>query len=127
MSDATELIQTIKSAAVDAVNASKPTTVCYGTVISASPLQIRIDQKTTLGTNQLVLSRNVSDYETTVTVEWETEETGGGSDEAAFDSHAHSISGEKTITIHNGLAAGDAVILLRQQGGQKYFVVDKIG
>ncbi|MDE7299468.1 MAG: DUF2577 domain-containing protein, partial [Lachnospiraceae bacterium] len=31
------------------------------------------------------------------------------------------------ITVHNGLAVGDEVILLRQQGGQKYIVWDKIG
>lgn len=32
-----------------------------------------------------------------------------------------------TETAQDGLAAGDEVILLRQQGGQKYIVLDRIG
>ena len=35
--------------------------------------------------------------------------------------------GKIQVTVHNGLVVGDEVILLRQQGGQKYIVVDRIG
>jgi hypothetical protein len=41
-------------------------------------------------------------------------------------SHKHAV-GKIQITVHNGLVVGDEVILLRQQGGQKYIVVDRIG
>lgn len=41
-------------------------------------------------------------------------------------SHAHGISGKKSLTIHNALKNGDKVILIRQHGGQKYVVLDKI-
>lgn len=41
-------------------------------------------------------------------------------------SHAHGISGRKSLTIHNALKNGDRVILIRQHGGQKYVVLDKI-
>ena len=41
--------------------------------------------------------------------------------------HSHEISGRKKITVHNGLAVGDKVILIRQQEGQKYFVLDRVG
>lgn len=48
-------------------------------------------------------------------------------DEQSLDlSHAHDIAGKKTLTIHNALKDGDKVILIRQQGGQKYVVLDKI-
>lgn len=40
--------------------------------------------------------------------------------------HAHNIIGKKTLIIHNALKDGDKVILIRQQGGQKYVVLDKI-
>lgn len=40
--------------------------------------------------------------------------------------HNHSIIGTKTITIHNALKENDKVILLQQQGGQKFIVLDKI-
>lgn len=40
-------------------------------------------------------------------------------------SHNHSISGRKTMTIHNGLKLNDNVILLQQQGGNNFIVLDK--
>ena len=39
--------------------------------------------------------------------------------------HEHSISGRKQITIHNGLKLNDNVILLQQQGGNNFIVIDK--
>lgn len=41
--------------------------------------------------------------------------------------HTHKITGKKKIIIHNGLAVGDEVILIRQQEGQRFIVVDRIG
>ncbi len=41
-------------------------------------------------------------------------------------SHNHNIDGTKLLTIHNALKSGDKVILIRQHGGQKYVVLDKI-
>lgn len=40
-------------------------------------------------------------------------------------SHNHSIFGKKQITIHNGLKLNDNVILLQQQGGNNFVVLDK--
>lgn len=39
--------------------------------------------------------------------------------------HSHSINGKKQITIHNGLNLNDNVILLQQQGGNNFIVIDK--
>ncbi len=41
-------------------------------------------------------------------------------------SHNHSISGRKKMTIHNGLRVNDEVILIQQQGGSNFVVLDKI-
>ena len=41
-------------------------------------------------------------------------------------SHVHAV-GTIEVTVHNGLAVGDGVILIRQQEGQKFIVVDRIG
>ena len=127
MPDYSGLLKSVKQAAQEAVEASKPSGVCFGKVINTSPLQIHVDQKMDLGPAQLVLTRNVTDYETALTAEWETELAKGGQGEGAYDSHMHRISGIKLVTIHNGLAVGDQVILLQQQGGQKYIVLDKVG
>lgn len=132
MADSTELVRLMKQAALDAVNASKPAEICFGKVTSASPLKILVEQKMTLGAAQLVLSRHVTDYITTVSIPteygWVTQSQSGGSGEAAFASHNHNIIiNRQKITVHNGLAVGDEVILIRQQGGQKYIVWDRIG
>lgn len=118
MPDVNELVRAMKRAALDAVLASKPVNVYFGQVVSASPLQINVEQKMTLGKAQLILTRNVTDFKTNVTMEWETE---------TESAHKHEITGKKEITIHNALAVGDEVILIRQQEGQKYIVVDRIG
>lgn len=100
-----DLVKLIKKAAVEAVNASDPTTIRYGEVISTNPLQIRIDQKLILGTAQLKLTRNVTDYETEMNVN-------GGA--------------KQTFKVFNALKVGEKVLLIRMQGGQTYIVVDRV-
>lgn len=118
MADFSALVKAMKQAGVEATNAGGPVLVCFGKVVSKSPLQILVDQKMTLGAAQLVLTRNVTDYKTEVSVEWETDTS---------EAHEHEVKGKKKMTIHNSLVKGDEVILLRQQGGQKYIVVDRMG
>lgn len=137
MPDMVELMKTIKRAAVDAVNATKPVEVCFGKVTNASPLKILVEQKLLLGEGQLVLCRNVTEYTIEMTVNHYTENetghthavqdtyTGGGS--SSPTKHLHAYKGRKKFIVHNGLGVGEEVILLRCQGGQKYIVVDRIG
>lgn len=130
MPDAVELMKTVKRAALDAVNASKPVEVCFGKVTSTSPLNILVEQKMTLGETQLVISRHVTDYKAYMTEDnvhdvndGKTQQNDSGSLQITAPNND---TGKIPITIHNGLVVGDEVILLRQQGGQKYIVVDKI-
>ena len=116
--DYSGLVKVMKQAGVEATNAGGPVTVCFGKVINKEPLQVLVDQKMTLGAVQLVLTRSVTDYETEVTVEWETENS---------EEHSHTIIEKKKMLIHNSLVVGDELVLLRQQGGQKYIVVDRVG
>lgn len=125
--DAVEFVKTMKKAAVEAVEATKPVYIYFGEVLSASPLKINVEQKMILGEAQLILSRNVTDFKTTITVNWSTENKSGGSGDSSFASHNHGITGKKEITVHNGLVVGDAVILIRQQEGQKFIVWDRVG
>lgn len=126
MLDSYDLLNVIKKAATDAVEAGKPSDYCFGKVISVSPLKISVEQKMILGTAQLILTRNVTDYTISVTVDWLTESRSGGADDAAFAPHNHSILGTKEITIHNSLKNGEKVVLLKQKGGQKYLVLDRV-
>lgn len=135
MPDYSALVKAMKQAGAEAVNAGNPMTICFGKVTSVSPLQVLVDQKMTLGSAQLVLTRNVTDYEVSVTVDWETgtaldthRHTVGDVESSVVNlSHGHALKGKKKMTIHNSLVKGDEVVLLRQQGGQKYIIIDRVG
>ena len=121
------MLEVIKNAAMEAVNASEPAGIIYGTVTSVNPLAIFLDQKQTLDSDFLILTKNVTDHTVEMTVNHNTDEASGGSGEKAFESHSHGYTGRKTITVHNGLKVGDKVIMIKQQGGQSYIVLDKVG
>ena len=112
-----DLLGVIKQAAVEAVDAEKPALVLFGTVISDSPLKILVDQKLTLGEKQLILCRDVTEYEIEMTVDHLTEEA---------SLHRHPYKGKKKFLVHNQLKPGEKVALLRVQGGTKFLVVDRL-
>ena len=150
MPDAAELLKLIKKTALEAVEASKPMNFFFGKVIGVEPLEIDVEQKMKLKGSQLILSRNVTDFDTEVSVDtltsqalgahthslsFEMEEAGeplhmhsfsGNIDERDL-SHTHEIKKRMKVTVHNRLAVGDKVILIQNKGGQKYLVVDRIG
>ena len=132
--DINELVRLVKQAAVEAVRADAPMTVCYGTVLSTAPLKIQVDQKKILGTAQLILTDAVRDYNVEMsTIEGTgkslgphyTEDESGGSGYPAFAAHKHRYQGRKKWRIHNALKKDEKVILLRCDGGQKYVVLDR--
>jgi len=50
----TELVQTIKRAAIEAVEAGLPAEPCIGTVIDDDPLTVRLNQRLTLSAGRLL-------------------------------------------------------------------------
>ena len=124
--DMNNFLTNVKRAAVEAVAADKPFALVYGKVTSVSPLKIQVDQKLTLSSAQLVLTNAVRDYTVRMTVNHETEETAGGSGGASFASHKHAYTGTKAFRVHLGLHAGEQVLMLRTDGGQKYIVLDRV-
>lgn len=96
-----DLLECMKRAAMEAVRDAKPMTVIFGRVTAVNPVEIQISQKLTLkqSLGQLIFTRNVIDYQT-------------------------QIAGE-TVTVYNSLKLGESVILLRQEGGQKFIVLDR--
>lgn len=134
MLDSKDLVRAIKKAAVEAVDASKPTAIVFGKVISVSPLKISVEQKMTLTAAQLVLTRNVTNHAVNVTMNWASENAvhdhsytdDGSSMTTGNNTHNHQITGTKSITVHNGLVVGDEVLLIQMQGGQKFIVWDRL-
>lgn len=132
MLDNNDLLVAIKKSAVEAVGAMNPTALVFGKVTSSSPLKINVEQKMTLTATQLVLTRNVTDYKTKISFDnpeikqvfttWNMNE----SVESSPSKITFKNKIKHDITIYNGLAVGDGVVLMRMQGGQKYLVLDRV-
>lgn len=130
------MIELIKQIAINVNEQSKLSKFEFGTVESISPLKIRIDQKKILEQNDLMLSHLVRDYYVDITVQHSTDSIYGGWDTThshpnAGDNvipidHEHEYKGRKKIMIHNGLKVGEKVVLIRQMGGQLYYILDRI-
>jgi Protein of unknown function (DUF2577). len=94
------MLNAIKQAAMEALEASKPVAVMTGTVTKISPLEVNVDQRFTLDADFLVQTAATAELKVTI----------GGTE----------------YIIRPGLQVGDRVVLLRVQGGQKYLILDKV-
>lgn len=105
------MVDQIKQIVKSAGNASVPCTFLFGTVISAEPLQVQVDNRFVIGAAALVTLRQQS----------------GG----VYCTHRH-----KHTCAYNGatvqdepeenwesLKAGDKLALLRELGGQRFLVL----
>ena len=99
-----DLVNLIKKAAIEAVNASKPTKVVYGKVKSINPLRIMVEQKMILEKPQLVITKNFIDHEIEIILDEK----------------------KKSIKVNNSLKVNDEVVMIQVQGGQKYIVLDRM-
>ena len=99
--------------------AGEGTRVLQGVVQSASPVKILVagDAKLTVGPHNVYVPRHLTDYDTEVTIEWETEEAAG---------HKHAVEGRKKIGVHNALKTGEKVYLLAFNHGKQYYVLDRV-
>jgi hypothetical protein len=100
------MIEIIKKAALDAVKASSPTSILYGTVVSENPLKINIEQKLTLDSDNLLLTDNVRDYH------------------VALENSGNGII--QNCTVRNALKKDELVLLIQIQGGQKYVIMNRL-
>ena len=123
---ATGLIDIMKRASMDAMDANQMCDLRFGTVVSVSPLKVQITNQFTIPESLLIVPQQLTNHTLEVSTTWNTENTGGGSGDDSFASHNHAINGTKKLTINNALKVGDKVALLRKTGGQSYFILDRI-
>lgn len=114
----TKLVEAIKLAGIQAMDASKPVNIFVGKVISTTPLEIAIEQTNRIGSDFLVIAEKLTDrfiYMTNV--------------DDSFDdiTDTSKYKARKKYALYKGLKKGDAVILARATGGQKYYVIDRVG
>lgn len=150
----TGIIEIVKQAAKDVMENSQMCDLRFGTVVSTSPLKVQVTNQFTIPSSLLIVPEHLTNHTVSVSIDWgtsyngehnhevsgSTTPTSGGSGEGKYDSHSHtftdtssdggyhnhSISGTRQMTINNALKVGDKVALLRKQGGQSYFILDRI-
>lgn len=107
-SEALAILRIVKKAAVDAVRAMKPMAHIIGIVEKESPLTVRINQKIVLTKEHLLLTDIVRDRIVAV---------------SNADDQTQS---KKQYTVHGALKAGERILLLRCEGGQKYIILTRM-
>lgn len=134
------LLSAMQQAAVQAVKAGKPMQILFGTVTSLNPLTVESDAKLVIPAEMLRLSGAVSDRAVDIEIQTETMDeefssqhshtfTGEGDvlKNEFPTQHRHRLSGCKRIILYNGLKAGEAVVLLKQEGKNgKYTILDRV-
>jgi len=123
MQEPTSLKQLIQEMTPEAME------IIQGRVVSASPLKIQAinDDKLILTENIICLPRHLSTYKTTVDIS-----LGSGAINSVTGSdngHTHSlvtyaITGA-SMTVYNGLKAGDTVYILSFNHRKKYYILDR--
>jgi len=120
---------------------TRPARVMTGEVVSTAP-EIKVNDYLTLKSDQLILCRNVTEYQLDMSVSHESETERPPHDHDYIDStgsaaspvtkktqtgpHTHVSEGRKKFTVHNGLEVGDKVMLVCERVSQKWYVVDYI-
>lgn len=120
-----KIVNIIKEIASTVIQNGEPVEVIVGEVVSASPLEIKIDPKLTIPEENIVLTKNTSEWTMEMSVDHVTENRSGGGGYAEFASHNHEYKGRKKYLIHNQLVVGDKVIMLKETGGQRYIALDR--
>ncbi len=103
MADA-QWIENMKRIMTQAVEAGDPCDIIPGTVVSASPPAVQIDQKTTVKGSQLLVPKRLTDHTETMVIP---------------------EVGEVAVTVKSGLKTGEQVLLLQKKGGQQFLVLDR--
>lgn len=99
-----EWIENIKRIVLQAMEAGQPCDVVTATVVKESPLEIQIDQKTTLYRSQLLLLESLKDHKEEMVIPG---------------------IGAVTVTVKGGLKAGEKVLLIQKRGAQQYVVLSR--
>ena len=130
------MIDAIKEVVEKLLERKKMTKLEFGIVETVNPLTVRVEAKKLLQAEDLILSHLVRDYYVDITVQHSTDSIHGswdtrhdhpnvGKNVIPID-HEHEYTGRKKILIHKALSKGEKVIMIRQEGGQIYYILDRI-
>ncbi|AQR93518.1 DUF2577 domain-containing protein [Clostridium saccharoperbutylacetonicum] len=104
------MLELIKQASVNAINASNPLDIEFGTVTDAENITIKISQKKILPKEFFVVPESLTRYEVTL----KNSKVADGTSEL------------DKLVIREGLKIDDTVILLKIESGARYLILDKV-
>ena len=127
--------EAVKLAAGAQRSASKPAAWMFGEVLAVSPLRILVDSRFEIGADQVVLMREF------VAGQYATHIHDIDPHTHTVQEHTHTVSQQTTggtalisdptplqtaTEVYTGLLAGDKVVLLQNEGGQKFLVLGRV-
>ncbi|QOS98105.1 DUF2577 domain-containing protein [Brevibacterium sp. JNUCC-42] len=116
------MLELIKQASLGAIEASGPVAIFYGSVTSAEPLEVNVDQRFTLTEEFLVIPERLTLYEVDLS---HTHTYSDGTPTGTVIKNTAIALPEKLI-IRRAFKVGDTVLLMRVQGGNSYVVLDRV-
>lgn len=132
------LIDTMKKVAEQSQSVNVPVAFMFGSVTATAPLTIRVDNRFDISGDAIVLTKEfkAGPYAThTHTINPHSHTVPQHSTEPAGEGpHSHSVAPVTTQATglttnpetYFGLAVGDKVVLLRNQGGQAFLVLGRV-
>ena len=127
--------EAVKLAAGAQRSASKPAAWMFGEVLAVSPLRILVDSRFEIGADQVVLMREF------VAGQYATHIHGIDPHTHTVQERTHTVSQQTTggtalisdptplqtaTEVYTGLLTGDKVVLLQNEGGQKFLVLGRV-
>lgn len=127
--------EAVKLAAGAQRSASKPAAWMFGEVLAVSPLRILVDSRFEVGADQVVLMREF------VAGQYATHTHGINPHTHTVQEHTHATPQQTTggtalisdptplqtaTEVYTGLLTGDKVVLLQNEGGQKFLVLGRV-
>lgn len=94
------ILSVVKLATEEYMNTKQLTDLRTGTVVSINPVRIKVSNQLTVPSSAIIVPQHLTDYK------------------------VKTNDGE--LTIKNSLKINDKVALLKSQGGQSYFILDRI-
>ena len=135
MSDMSDFLGVMQGVAGNVQKNSELVNLVFGKVETIEPLTIRVDAQTLLIEKELILTHLVRDYEVDIEVSHQTVNDDilntlhnhPGVPDNSFDSHHyHAYQGRKKIKIYQGLQIGEGVLMIKEQGGQRHVIIDRL-
>lgn len=121
-----DLAEAIKQLAKQQNDGTYPTSVLFGVIVDTDPLSLQIG-KNVYTSEFLVVAEHLTKKQ--YTAEISVSDASGTT--SVVSTHSHSVlsleSENVTLTIDNSLKKDDKVLIVQQQGGQKFAIIDRIG